>query len=224
MTQADRDPLVALKKAEKKTITQKESAEEIGITERQIRRLLRKLKSKGDKAVIHALCGRPSNRKLVAAAQEQAIQILSDPVYQGFGPTLAVKPANSTDSHRPLGKEHKLAAILRRQVTNDYTIRYHGRIYQIDRKDIRTGMRGNKVQTENRLDGSIAIRFRRLYLTVTLCQPAAKMKPKPVKTAAAKPAGKSTGSSWNKNFDLHNTPKICQVVQNSITRRKEPAP
>ena len=35
MTQAERDRLVALKKAKKKLITQKQAAEEIGVTERQ---------------------------------------------------------------------------------------------------------------------------------------------------------------------------------------------
>jgi hypothetical protein len=43
MTQAERDRLVALKKAKKKLITQKQAAEEIGVTERQVRRLLHKL-------------------------------------------------------------------------------------------------------------------------------------------------------------------------------------
>jgi DNA-binding Lrp family transcriptional regulator len=57
MTQAERDRLGALKKAKKKLITQREAAEEIGITERQVRRLLRKMKQKGDKVVIHALRG-----------------------------------------------------------------------------------------------------------------------------------------------------------------------
>ena len=42
MTQAERDRLVALKKAKKKLITQKQAADEIGVTERQVRRLLRK--------------------------------------------------------------------------------------------------------------------------------------------------------------------------------------
>jgi predicted transcriptional regulator len=41
MTQAERDRLVALKKAKKKLITQKLAAEELGITERHVRRLLR---------------------------------------------------------------------------------------------------------------------------------------------------------------------------------------
>ena len=91
MTQAERDRLVALKKAKKKLITQKQAAEEIGITERQVRRLLRKLGRKGDRAVIHELRGRPSNRKLSAELEQRAVAVLSDPVYRGFGPTLAAE-------------------------------------------------------------------------------------------------------------------------------------
>lgn len=431
MTQAERDRLVALKKAKKKLITQKEAAEEIGITERQVRRLLRKLRRLGDKAVIHALRGQPSNRRLSAATEQEAIGILSDPVYRGFGPTLAaeylrkkhkltvsketlrnwmgkaglwkshrrrveevhmwrprrscfgdlvqwdtsehdwlegrgekiyliamiddatsrwfarfvrhdstvenmgllreylirfgrplafytdkaslfqsaektkrgeqrgakdpvempptqigralrelnivwipahspqakgrvergfgtaqdrlvkglrvagartleeanayldgefvpwwnqtlaVVPANSTDAHRPLGKEHDLAAILshveERQVTNDYTVRYDGKLYQIDRKDVRPGMRGAKVRVELRLDGSLAIRFRDRYV-------GAKQRESAPKVAATKPAiprrsaPRRRGSDWNKNFDLHKAPKIWQVMESSGAR------
>jgi DNA-binding Lrp family transcriptional regulator len=100
MTQAERDRLVALKKAKKKLITQKQAAEEIGITERQVRRLLRKLRQKGDKAVIHDLRGRPSNRRLPSEVEQRAVVILSDPVYRGFGPTLAAEY---------LGKRHQIA-------------------------------------------------------------------------------------------------------------------
>jgi len=91
MSQDERDRLVALKKAKKKLITQKQAAEEIGVTERQVRRLLRKLRGKGDRAVIHELAGRASNRKLAPELEQRAIAVLSDPVYQGFGPTLAAE-------------------------------------------------------------------------------------------------------------------------------------
>src|ERR1700730_3009336 len=89
MTQAERDRLVALKKAKRKLITQKQAAEELGITETHVRRLLRALKRRGDKAVIHALRGLPSNRKVDVEAQSEAAAILVRPVYRGFGPTLA---------------------------------------------------------------------------------------------------------------------------------------
>src|ERR1035438_7199244 len=89
MTQAERDRLVALKKAKKKLITQKQAAEELGITERHVRRLLGALKRRGDKAIVHALRGLPSNRKVEVETQRQAVAILTRPVYRGFGPTLA---------------------------------------------------------------------------------------------------------------------------------------
>ena len=52
MTQADRDRLVALKKAKDKKMTQRQAAEELKISERQVRRLLAKLKKQGDKAIV----------------------------------------------------------------------------------------------------------------------------------------------------------------------------
>lgn len=91
MTQAERDRLLALKKARQKLITQRQAAEEIGVTERQVRRLLRKLRAKGDEAVIHALRGRPSNHRMDGVTEKKAMEILSQPVYHGFGPTLAAE-------------------------------------------------------------------------------------------------------------------------------------
>src|SRR2546426_10707657 len=89
MTQAERDRLVALKKAKKKLMTQKEAAEELEVTERHVRRLLGALKRRGDKAVVHALRGLPSNRKISVDTEQEAVGILSRSVYRGFRPTLA---------------------------------------------------------------------------------------------------------------------------------------
>jgi transposase len=89
MTQRDRDRLVVLKKAQKKLITQKQAAAELGLTERHVRRLLRQLKSRGDKAVIHALRGRSSNRKLSQEVQQKILAILAQDEYKDFGPTAA---------------------------------------------------------------------------------------------------------------------------------------
>jgi DNA-binding Lrp family transcriptional regulator len=436
MTQAERDRLVALKKAKKKLITQKQAAEEMGITERHVRRLLRQLKRRGDKAVVHALRGLPSNRKISADTEQEAVAILSRPVYRGFGPTLAseylakkhdievsrettrqwmieaklwrarkqhvekihewrprrsrfgelvqwdtsdhdwlegrgddlllinmiddatgrwfarfvvsdstvenmnlleryvqqhgrplayytdkaalfqtavktkrdqsragkdreelpptqigralqelgiasiqahspqakgrvergfltaqdrlvkgmrvagvttaeqanhyldteflpwvkatlaVAPANVDDAHRPLEKQHDLAAILshveKRQVNNDYTIRLDTKIYQIARKDVCTGLRGAYVRVEKRRDGSVAVRFRDRYLSVT--QVVQRPKVTPAKPAPTKPKVKPVKrSQWNKNFDLKKAPKIWQAAQGSGTKREEPS-
>lgn len=91
MTQRERDRLVALHKADKKLITQKQAAQQTSLSERHLRRLLAKLRSEGDQAVVHAARGRASNRKLSAKAEKQAVAILSRPVYAGFGPTLAAE-------------------------------------------------------------------------------------------------------------------------------------
>ena len=66
MTQADRDRLVTLKKAKKKLITQSEAAEELGVSRRHVKRMLKALKKCGDKAVIHGLRGQaiePAGRR-----------------------------------------------------------------------------------------------------------------------------------------------------------------
>jgi hypothetical protein len=71
------------------------------------------------------------------------------------------------DAHRPLGPEHALAAILSiqegRVVSNDYTVRFRNRFYQLH-KPVYPGERGGKVVIELRLDGTMAIRFRDKYL------------------------------------------------------------
>src|SRR5581483_6464010 len=89
MNQAERDRLDALKRARKKLIAQRQAAGEIGVTERQLRRLLRKLRKKKDRAVIHELRGRTSNRKLPSEMEQRAVAILSEPIYRGVGSTLA---------------------------------------------------------------------------------------------------------------------------------------
>jgi transposase len=91
MTQKERDRLVALKKAKKNLITQKQAAAGIGVSERQARRMLGKLRERGDKAVIHAARGRTSTRKIAEEKREKAIEILSQDVYRDFGPTLAAE-------------------------------------------------------------------------------------------------------------------------------------
>jgi len=86
MRQGERDRLVALKKAKKKLITQKEAAVEIGITERQVRRLLRQLKQRGDRAVVHASRGESSNRKIEEETRQKAIEIPTQDVTGDSGP------------------------------------------------------------------------------------------------------------------------------------------
>jgi transposase len=435
MTQADRDRLVTLKKAKKKLITQREAAEELGLSIRQVKRLLYALKKRGDKAVVHGLRGKPSNRRIEERIEREAVKILSTPVYEGFGPTLAaeylgkkhgieasketvrkwmirgklwrekkekvkqvhvwrprrsrfgelvqwdtsehdwlegrgerlyliamiddatsrlfarfvrhdsteenmkllwsylekfgrpvafytdkaslfhtaekrkrdepgvekdavempptqigralrelgiswigahspqakgrvernfetaqdrlvkgmrvagvktieqaneyltndylawwereltVEAANRDDAHRRLDKSHNLAASLShvetRQVRPDYTLRWDGRLYQIERQAVVSGLRGANVRVEQRLDGSLAVRHGERYLPVEECAVADKPNAaRPAKAAKTHRAG-GRGSDWDKNFDLKKAPKIWQAAQGSGHRRGE---
>ena len=92
---------MTLKKAKKKLITQREAAAELGMSIRQVKRLLYALKKHGDKAVIHGLCGKPSKRRIDEEVEREAVKILSADVYRGFGPTLAAEY---------LGKKHGIEA------------------------------------------------------------------------------------------------------------------
>src|SRR5437764_9959391 len=91
MNQAERDRLVTLRKVKRRVITQAEAATELGVSVRHVKRLLKALKKRGDQAVVHGLRGRPSSRRLPEATKEEAIRILAEPVYAGFGPTLAAE-------------------------------------------------------------------------------------------------------------------------------------
>lgn len=425
MTQKERDRLVALKKAKKKLITQKQAAAEMGVSERQVRRMLGSLKQRGDKAVVHAGRGRRSNRKLAEETREKAVEILSREVYQGFGPTLAseylakkhdlevrretlrgwmieaklwrakarrvekvhtwrarrsrwgelvqwdtsehdwlegrgpklyligmiddatsrmlarfvahdsteenmrllwsylqrhgrplsfytdkaalfanlpkskrgeiadkdqaelpptqigralqeleiawiaahspqakgrvergfgtaqdrlvkglrvvhartiqeanaylddeflpwwnqtltVVPAGADDAHRALGNHHSLAASLShvetRQVASDYTIRYQGKLYQIERAHVRAGLRGSSVRVELRLDGTLAVSFRGHYVALHECAAQLKATLLPAPVGKPKPL-RQTRSHWMKDFELHKGRKVWQAAE-----------
>ena len=89
MSQEERDKLEWLKRARDKVISQREAAEKIGISERWVRKLLKRMKQQGDRVVVHGLRGRASNRKIEAKTREQAIGILKQADWHDFGPTFA---------------------------------------------------------------------------------------------------------------------------------------
>lgn len=432
MTEADRNRLVTLRQAKKKLITQRQAAEELDLSVRQVKRLLYALKKRGDKAVVHGLRGRPSNRRIDEALEKSAVKILAADVYQGFGPTLAaeylgkkhqieasketvrkwmmasklwrakkekikqvhvwrprrnrfgelvqwdtsehdwlegrgeelyliamiddatsrllarfvrhdttaenmrllwsylerfgrplafytdkaslfqtaekrkrdepgvekdavempptqigralrelgitwipahsaqakgrvernfrtaqdrlvkgmrvagvktieeanqylqedylvwwereltVEPDNGDDAHRRLEKSHHLAASLShvetRQVRPDYTLRWDGGLFQIERQAIVSGLRGADVRVEKRLDGSLAVRHGERYLKVKPCAVPKKPAAPPVKQANPRRVSKR-GSDWGKDFDLKKGPKIWQAAQESGHQR-----
>ncbi len=89
MSQEERDRLEWLKRAKDKVISQRKAAQNMGVSDRWVRKLLQRMKSEGDGGVVHRLRGRASNRKIAASVQAQAIQILKQPEWHDFGPTFA---------------------------------------------------------------------------------------------------------------------------------------
>src|SRR3984885_12640735 len=91
MSQEERDRLDWMKRARDGKMTQREAAERMGVTERWVRKLLRRMKKEGDAVVLHGLRGRASNRKLPGKTQKQALGILRQPDWHDFGPTFAAE-------------------------------------------------------------------------------------------------------------------------------------
>jgi hypothetical protein len=152
-----------------------------------------------------------------AKTLEQANAYLETKFMAWWNKTLAVIPASRDDAHRPLGKEHSLAASLsyveNRQVSSDYTIRFDGRIYQIAREEIRAGLRGAEVRVEVRLDGSLRIRFGSQYLPVAECEPRPKAQGRKSPAGQTrKSAGPRPKSQWMNNFRLTSPDKAALAV------------
>ena len=89
MSQEERDKLEWLKRARDKGISQREAASKIGVSDRWVRKLLKRMKKQGDRVVVHGLRGRTSNRKITARVQVRALEILQQPDWHDFGPTFA---------------------------------------------------------------------------------------------------------------------------------------
>jgi transposase len=91
MSQQERDWLDWLKRARDKKLTQREAAERMGVSERWVRKLLRRMRREGDRVVVHGLRGRASNRKLAAGTQRKVLEALGHPDWHDFGPTFAAE-------------------------------------------------------------------------------------------------------------------------------------
>jgi DNA-binding transcriptional regulator PaaX len=91
MSQEERDDLDWLKRVKAGSLTQREAGLKMGVSERWVRALLKRMSKHGDAVVVHGLRGRPSNRKLPAETQRQAMAILKQPEWHDFGPTFAAE-------------------------------------------------------------------------------------------------------------------------------------
>src|SRR5580698_3647109 len=90
LSQRERDRLKVLHEVQQKQLTQVAAAERLKISDRQVRRMLLRLRERGDGTLVHGLRGRPSNRKLPARFEQKILARLRQR-YADFGPTLAAE-------------------------------------------------------------------------------------------------------------------------------------
>jgi hypothetical protein len=90
LSQRERDRWKVLHEVKQKHLTQVEGAARLKVTDRQVRRMLLRLRERGDHSLVHGLRGRPSNRKLAARLEQKILARLRQR-YADFGPTLAAE-------------------------------------------------------------------------------------------------------------------------------------
>lgn len=90
LSQRERDRLRVLHEVQQGHLTQVAAAARVKLSDRQVRRLLLRIREQGDRAVVHGLRGRPSNRKFAASFEHKVLARVGQR-YADFGPTLAAE-------------------------------------------------------------------------------------------------------------------------------------
>ena len=80
--------LEVMQRVEGKRLKQKSAAELLGISERQVKRLLRRFRQQGARGLVSKRRGKPSNNQMSEETLRKVLELLKGK-YKGFGPTLA---------------------------------------------------------------------------------------------------------------------------------------
>lgn len=79
-----------IRQAMDKAVRQREASEMLGITTRQVRRLIQRVQAEGDAGLVHRGRGKPSNRRHSPAGTARVLRLYATH-YRDFGPTLAAE-------------------------------------------------------------------------------------------------------------------------------------
>ena len=90
MSQKEMKRLHVIHKVREGIVTQKEAAEIISLSDRQIRRIVKRIGDEGDKGIQHRSRGKESNRRLPGKLVERVKRLYQEK-YRGFGPTLTAE-------------------------------------------------------------------------------------------------------------------------------------
>jgi transposase len=153
-------------------------------------------------------------RKAGAGTMEEANQYLEAEFLPQWNERFIVKADSEVNAHRALGATLSLESILshveQRQVTNDYTVAWEGRRWQIPKAAVRPGLRRSSIRIEARLDGTLQARIGSNFVTLMVCEKAGKREAATeVKRPARRHVPQPGQSQWMKHF--------------SVARQKQPA-
>lgn len=90
MSARERERLRVIEAVREKRLKQSKAAQRLGLSVRQIKRLVRAHKRRGARALVSKRRGRPSNRRIAAAEREHFVALVRKH-YGDFGPTLAAE-------------------------------------------------------------------------------------------------------------------------------------
>ena len=129
-------------------------------------------------------------RRAAASSIEDANRYLRQEFVPQWNGRFKRHPAGQADAHRRLRRDQNLASILsrvdRRVVGNDYTISWHGRLYQIPAEKAKPRMRKTAVRIEQRLNGELWLRWQQGALLLQECLEADGTPARPTAKAARK--------------------------------------
>jgi transposase len=156
-------------------------------------------------------------RKAGATTIQEANRYLEEVFLADWRKRFCREPASQADAHRPLGEQQDLGSSLshveKRRVTNNYTVSWDGKPYQIPRDAVRPGLRSSWVRVEGRLDGTVWVRIGNETVQVKRCERA--LPEITLKTAVETRKDHNRGgrSEWMKNFDLQKQPSAWAVAR-----------
>jgi len=88
MSRKELDRTTVIRQVADKTLKQGQAAKQLGITARQIRRLVKRYRTEGEAGLISSRRGQPSNNRLGKSTRLKTVALIHQH-YSDFGPTLA---------------------------------------------------------------------------------------------------------------------------------------
>jgi hypothetical protein len=126
------------------------------------------------------------------------------------------------DLHRPLTPQLDLGSALshveQRVIRNDYTFSFAGKSYQLARKDVKAGMKGQPLRIELRLDGELRARYEGQYVELRECGVQTADTPAPRRKPVRKDHNAGGKSRWMEGFFDRPGPALWHAVRAADSR------